>query len=160
MSNWVNVTQDKSTGIELIHAHFKGFAYDPHLHSSYLIGVTELGHQQFNCRKKIIDSYQGQTFMLEPEEVHDGNAPDPLGFTYKMMHLDPAWLKKSYEGIFNEPIELAIESTLRSDPQLSHLILSTYNILNNNESQLMKDTYLDLLLENLVNKKILYKREK
>ncbi len=46
------------------------------------------------------------------------------------------------------------------DPQLSHLILSTYNILNNNESQLMKDTYLDLLLENLVNKKILYKREK
>ncbi len=52
MSNWVNVTQDKSTGIELIHAHFKGFAYDPHLHSSYLIGVTELGHQQFNCRKK------------------------------------------------------------------------------------------------------------
>ncbi len=66
MSNWVNVTQDKSTGIELIHAHFKGFAYDPHLHSSYLIGVTELGHQQFNCRKKIIDSYQGQTFMLEP----------------------------------------------------------------------------------------------
>ncbi|AVI39340.1 araC1 domain protein (plasmid) [Acinetobacter baumannii] len=70
-----------------------------------------------------------------------------------MMHLDPAWLKKSYEGIFNEPIELAIESTLRSDPQLSHLILSTYNILNNNESQLMKDTYLDLLLENLVNKK-------
>ena len=94
MSNWVNVTQDKSTGIELIHAHFKGFAYDPHLHSSYLIGVTELGHQQFNCRKKIIDSYQGQTFMLEPEEVHDGNAPDPLGFTYKMMHLDPAWLKK------------------------------------------------------------------
>ena len=89
--------------------------------------------------------------MLEPEEVHDGNAPDPLGFTYKMMHLDPAWLKKSYEGIFNEPIELAIESTLRSDPQLSHLILSTYNILNNNESQLMKDTYLDLLLENLVN---------
>ncbi len=46
-------------------------------------------------------------------------------------------------------IELAIESTLRSDPQLSHLILSTYNILNNNESQLMKDTYLDLLLENL-----------
>ena len=95
MSNWVNVTQDKSTGIELIHAHFKGFAYDPHLHSSYLIGVTELGHQQFNCRKKIIDSYQGQTFMLEPEEVHDGNAPDPLGFTYKMMHLDPAWLKKA-----------------------------------------------------------------
>ncbi|UUG47908.1 AraC family ligand binding domain-containing protein (plasmid) [Acinetobacter johnsonii] len=54
MSNWVNVTQDKSTGIELIHAHFKGFAYDPHLHSSYLIGVTELGHQQFNCRKKLL----------------------------------------------------------------------------------------------------------
>lgn len=160
MSNWVNVAQDKSTGIELIHAHFKGFAYDPHLHSSYLIGVTELGHQQFNCRKKIVDSYQGQAFMLEPEEVHDGNAPDPLGFTYKMMHLDPAWLKKSYEGLFEESIELSIESTLRSDPQLSHLILSTYNVLSNDESQLMKDTYLDLLLENLVNKKILYKREK
>lgn len=157
--NWVKIAQDQSTGIELVNAHFKGFAYDPHLHSSYLIGVTELGLQQFNCRRKVVNSYQGQVFMLEPEELHDGNAPDPQGFTYKMMHLDPKWLKKSYQDLFNEPFELSIESTLRTDTQLAHLVLSTYNVLNNNESQLMKDTYLDLLLEKLVNKNYLYKRE-
>ncbi len=59
MSNWVKIAQDPSTGIELVNAHFKGFAYDPHLHSSNLIGVTELGIQQFNCRRKLgsVDIY-------------------------------------------------------------------------------------------------------
>ena len=68
--NWVKIAQDQSTGIELVNAHFKGFAYDPHLHSSYLIGVTELGLQQFNCRRKVVNSYQGQVFMLEPDEPY------------------------------------------------------------------------------------------
>lgn len=159
MSNWVEIAQDTSTGIELVRAHFKGFAYDPHLHSSYLIGVTELGHQQFNCRKKVVNSFQGQVFMLEPEELHDGNAPDPIGFTYKMLHLDPQWLKQRYQNLFTEPFELSIESTLQSDQQLARLILSTYNVLHNKETQLMKDCYLDLLLEKLVNKNYLHKRE-
>lgn len=159
MNNWVDIEQDASTGIELVHAHFKGFAYDPHFHSSYLIGVTELGHQQFHCRNKLVNSYKGQVFMLEPEEVHDGYAPEPLGFTYRMLHIDQIWLKKSYEGLFIEPFELSIASTLNSDTQLANLILTTYNVIKSKESKLMKDTCLDLLLEKLVHKHYLDARE-
>lgn len=157
--NWVNISQDAFTGIELVHAHFEGYAYDPHMHSSYLIGVTEFGRQQFNCRKKEINSYKDHVFMLEPEELHDGNAPDPLGFTYKMLHIDPQWLKQSYEDLFSNPFELSIQSTLLSDPQLAKHIHLTYDILNSQESQLLKDSNLDLLLEKLVDKKYLYHRE-
>jgi len=159
MNNWVDIVQDSSTGIELVNAHFKGFAYDPHFHSSYLIGVTEFGIQQFHCRKKLVNSHQGQVFMLEPEELHDGYAPDPLGFTYKMLHINQDWLKKSYEGLFTEPFELSIESTLNSDTQLANLVLATYNVIKSKEPQLMKDTCLDLLLEKLVNRHYLELRE-
>lgn len=162
MANWVNIQHDKSTGIELIHAHFKGHAYDPHFHSSYLIGVTESGIQQFHCRKTLINSHQGQVFMLEPGEVHDGHAPEPLGFTYKMLHIDPIWIKQRYDGLFDKKIktaEISVESTLKSDEAIRNLVLNTYHILQNKEAQILKDAQLDLLLEKLIDIKYIKFRE-
>lgn len=56
MGNWLDNLKDSNIGIETIRAHFTGHAYDPHWQSSYLIGVTESGIQQFHfhCRKKSI----------------------------------------------------------------------------------------------------------
>ncbi|OTG86130.1 AraC family transcriptional regulator [Acinetobacter sp. ANC 4558] len=162
MSNWVNVEQDKKTGIELIHAHFKGHAYDPHFHSSYLMGVTESGIQQFHCRKKLIQSHQGQVFMLEPGEVHDGYAPEPFGFTYKMLHIDPQWIKHRYDGLFekkSKTYELSIESTLKSDHQIANLVLTTFHAIQHKEPQLLIDTKLDFLLEKLVDTQSIKFRE-
>ncbi|MGE8540503.1 AraC family transcriptional regulator [Acinetobacter sp. ANC 3813] len=159
MGNWVNIQRDADTGIELVHAHFKGFAYDPHFHSSYLIGVTELGNQQFHCRRKLVNSHQGQVFMLEPEEVHDGYAPEPLGFTYKMLHIDQDWLKQKYQGLFTQPFELEVASTLNSDPLVAQLVDASYRAMSNQEPQLMKDSYLDLLLERLAHQNLWSARE-
>ncbi|MEG9133313.1 serine hydrolase, partial [Acinetobacter baumannii] len=121
-SNWVDISKDTNTGIETIRAHFTGHAYDPHWHSSYLIGVTESGIQQFHCRKKQINSHAGQVFMLEPEEIHDGHAPASDGFTYQMLYLHPEWLKQRLQGLFhNSPdhYELVIDAPLKSDDQLA-----------------------------------------
>jgi len=162
MSNCVNIEQDKNTGIELVHAHFRGHAYDPHFHSSYLLGVTECGLQQFHCRKKLINSHKGQVFMLEPQEMHDGYAPEPLGFTYKMLHIDSEWLNHKYDGLFENKIngfELAIESNLKTDYYIAELILSVYQTISQKEAQIFRDTQLDLLLEQLIDKQYLNKRE-
>ncbi|MDQ9021854.1 AraC family transcriptional regulator [Acinetobacter sichuanensis] len=162
MGNWVNIEHDPQTDIELIHAHFTGHAYDPHFHSSYLIGVTECGLQQFHCRKKLVNSHQGQVFMLEPEEVHDGYAPEPRGFTYKMLHINADWMKQRYEGLFDKKMaahELSFESTLKSDDTIAHLVRSTFHAIQNKESLIFKDTQLDLLLEQLIDSKYIKLRE-
>ena len=59
--NWIELSQDVDTGIESIRAHFEGHAYDPHWHDSFLVGVTEQGVQQFNCRRARHNSVPGST---------------------------------------------------------------------------------------------------
>ncbi|MDT8078252.1 AraC family ligand binding domain-containing protein, partial [Acinetobacter baumannii] len=135
-SNWVDISKDTNTGIETIRAHFTGHAYDPHWHSSYLIGVTESGIQQFHCRKKQINSHAGQVFMLEPEEIHDGHAPASDGFTYQMLYLHPEWLKQRLQGLFhNSPdhYELVIDAPLKSDDQLAIITSQAFRHLHYKE---------------------------
>jgi hypothetical protein len=67
--NWVNLLKDAETGIETLHAHFEGHAYDPHWHDSYLVGFTEHGVQQFDCRGERHLSMPGKVFLLEPGDI-------------------------------------------------------------------------------------------
>src|ERR1700737_1862176 len=92
--NWVNLLRDANTGIETLHAHFEGHAYDPHWHDSYLVGFTEHGVQQFHCRGERHVSTPGKVFLLEPGDIHDGEAPTGTGFTYRTLYVDPHWLQR------------------------------------------------------------------
>ncbi|WP_286866403.1 MULTISPECIES: AraC family ligand binding domain-containing protein [Pantoea] len=85
-ANWIDLRRDAVSGIEALRAHFTGHAWDPHWHDSYLIGVTEQGVQQFHSRRKQHQSRPGMVFMLEPEELHDGDAINHSGFTYRMLY--------------------------------------------------------------------------
>ncbi len=159
-SNWVDISKDTNTGIETIRAHFTGHAYDPHWHSSYLIGVTESGIQQFHCRKKQINSHAGQVFMLEPEEIHDGHAPASDGFTYQMLYLHPEWLKQRLQGLFhNSPdhYELVIDAPLKSDDQLAIITSQAFRHLHYKEMNIVKDNSLDVLIQYIAQGKWLKK---
>lgn len=159
-SNWVDISKDTNTGIETIRAHFTGHAYDPHWHSSYLIGVTESGIQQFHCRKKQINSHAGQVFMLEPEEIHDGHAPASNGFTYQMLYLHPEWLKQRLQGLFhNSPdhYELVIDAPLKSDDQLAIITSQAFRHLHYKEMNIVKDNSLDVLIQYIAQGKWLKK---
>jgi hypothetical protein len=100
--NWIDLAQDADTGIETLRAHFEGHAYDPHWHDSYLVGVTEQGVQQFNCRRARHQSTPGKVFLLEPGDIHDGEAPTAEGFTYRMLYLDPQWLQRELAAVFEK----------------------------------------------------------
>jgi hypothetical protein len=74
---------------------------------SFLVGVTEQGVQQFNCRRVRHLSTPGKVFMLEPGEIHDGHAPTEEGFTYSMLYLDPHWLERELHAmIWPKPVVL------------------------------------------------------
>ncbi|MEI4884176.1 AraC family ligand binding domain-containing protein, partial [Klebsiella pneumoniae] len=81
------VRRDAESGVEAIRAHFGGHAYDPHDHDEYLLGFTESGVQQFNCRRRVQVSTPGRASLIEPGEVHDGESPEAGGFTYGMLYV-------------------------------------------------------------------------
>ena len=120
--NWIDLAQDADTGIETLRAHFEGHAYDPHWHDSYLVGVTEQGVQQFNCRRARHQSTPGKVFLLEPGDIHDGEAPTADGFTYRMLYLDPQWLQRAVGTVFDNAPDnsaLSFATTLASDSRLA-----------------------------------------
>jgi len=152
--NWIDLAQDADTGIETLRAHFEGHAYDPHWHDSYLVGVTEQGVQQFHCRRAKHQSTPGKVFLLEPGDIHDGEAPTEDGFTYRMLYLDPQWLKRELSAVFeNAPdnSQLSFANTLASDSLLAHATSLAFQTLHHGELKIVRQTALDGLLERLTN---------
>lgn len=151
--HWIDLRQDAETGIETLQASFrKGHAYDPHFHDSYLVGVTEQGVQQFHCRRTRHDSTPGQVFMLEPGEIHDGEAPTAQGFSYRMLYLDPQWLQREIAAVFERAPErspLGFARTLTDDPTLAQATRNVFTTLHHNEFRIVRQTALDTLLAQL-----------
>jgi AraC-like DNA-binding protein len=150
--NWIDLAQDADTGIETLRAHFEGHAYDPHWHDSYLVGVTEQGVQQFNCRRAKHQSTPGKVFLLEPGDIHDGEAPTEDGFTYRMLYLEAQWLEREISRVFEDaPLnsQLSFAHTLTHDPQLAHATNQAFETLHQSELKIVRQTALDGLLERL-----------
>ena len=151
-SNWIDLKQDADTGIETIRAHFEGHAYDPHWHDAYLVGFTEQGVQRFHCGRQRYDSVPGKVILIEPGEVHDGEAPTEDGFTYSMLYLDPLWVEREMRGLFGDAPEHCVPGmsmTVAQSPELIFAIASTFQTLHQQELRIVRQTALDYLLSNL-----------
>lgn len=150
--NWIELSQDAATGIESIRAHFQGHAYDPHWHDSYLVGVTEQGVQQFNCRRASHVSTPGKVFMLEPGEIHDGHAPTDEGFTYAMLYLDPRWLERELLALFEHApnhCQLGFTDTLIQAPPVARAVCMAFEAFHETDLCIVRQSATDQLLSAL-----------
>ncbi|MDU3818588.1 MAG: AraC family transcriptional regulator [Pantoea sp.] len=148
--DWVHLQRDSETGIESVHAHFCGHAYDPHDHDEMLVGVTQKGLQRFNCHRTLHTSSPGQVILIEPGAVHDGHAPDPEGFTYSMLYLPQRWLSAALErrGLGDISVLQAVfRHTLTEDRLLNMAIQQAFNAVHNGEGRLARDQGLDRLID-------------
>lgn len=152
MNDWLELRQHADTGIETIKAHFEGHAYDLHWHDSYLVGITLSGTQQFHCRRKRYLSHPGDAFLLEPGEIHDGDAPVAGGFTYVTFYLDERWLLNTLHGLYEATpgsYSLHFSQILTREPQLAHTIGNTFAALHNDEMKIVQQSTMDNLLAQL-----------
>ncbi|QXI25760.1 AraC family transcriptional regulator [Pseudomonas vanderleydeniana] len=151
--NWIDLTQDRDTGIETLRAHFKGHAYDAHWHDTYLVGVTEQGVQQFNCRRARYHSTPGNVFMLEPGEIHDGDAPTEGGFTYSTLYLEPHWLERELGALFQEApanSQLSFAEPLTTgDSRLALATNAAFRAIHSSELRIVQQSALDQMFDAL-----------
>ena len=86
--------------------------------------------------------------MLEPGEIHDGDAPVAGGFTYLTFYLDEQWLTKTLQGLYDttpDSYSLHFSRTLSREPQLVRAIGETFNALHTEELRIVQQSTMDHL---------------
>ena len=95
--DWIRMAPS-SPGVERLEAAFSGHAFAPHRHDTYAIGATLSGVQAFGYRGAARHSLAGETFVLHPDEPHDGRAGSAAGFRYRILYVAPALIQRALGG--------------------------------------------------------------
>ena len=74
-------------GLELLRARYVTFAFSPHFHNTYAIGITEAGAQAYSSgrgRNTLMPA--GSVAVVHPGEVHASRSGSAGGWAYRMLY--------------------------------------------------------------------------
>jgi AraC-like DNA-binding protein len=114
MTEWIVNHAEALPGITRMRARFNRFAFSPHRHDSYAVGITTHGIQAFNYRGVARGSGRGLSFVLHPDERHDGRAGTDAGFGYCIAYVSPGLIQDALAGA---PLPF-VRDPVSSDPRL------------------------------------------
>ncbi|MGZ0752745.1 AraC family ligand binding domain-containing protein [Kluyvera sichuanensis] len=104
-------------GVELYHAHISRYAFEPHTHEAFGIGVIEAGAERFRYRGTQHVAPVHSVVTMNPDELHTGEAETADGWRYRMIYLQPDLLEE-VTGVRH----WWFDDVTRHDPQRSLLI--------------------------------------
>lgn len=100
-------------GVELYSARLVDHAFAPHVHDGYSLGAIEAGVERFRYQGEDHVAPAGTLVMLNPDELHTGQAEVEAGWTYQMLYIEPDTLR-SLTGS-----EIFFPDAAVHDPQLA-----------------------------------------
>lgn len=80
-------------GVELYSARLVDHAFAPHVHDGYSIGAIEAGVERFRYQGTEHLAPRGTLVLLNPDELHTGQAEIDAGWTYQMLYIEPQTLR-------------------------------------------------------------------
>lgn len=85
-------------GLERAEVRLSRWAYQPHQHDTYGIGITTSGVQAFCYRGERHLCLPGQLHILHPGETHDGAAVAGQSLGYRILYLAPELIRGALGG--------------------------------------------------------------
>jgi AraC-like DNA-binding protein len=81
---------------EFLYADYRDFAFPPHVHETFAIGVIETGGQQFRPgRASSLVMPAGTLCVINPGVVHEGRPATAQGWRYRMFYPSPALVTRA-----------------------------------------------------------------
>jgi AraC-like DNA-binding protein len=143
VADWSRYWRSAGEPLEAMHAHFQRHVYHRHSHETYSFGVTEDGVQSFNCRGSARASAAGMIMAFNPDDPHDGQACDELGFTYRMVHVGPELVAGVLADITGRPPALPLfTDPVVNDPVLAGQLRALHRALLGGATALRRDELL------------------
>ncbi|NIY47599.1 AraC family ligand binding domain-containing protein [Cedecea colo] len=108
-------------GVELYHAYISRYAFEPHTHEAFGIGTVTRGAERFRYRGAQYVAAPGSLVLMNPDELHTGEAATADGWQYRMIYLEPEMLE-AITGEHNWWFSEALNHDPLRSQQISQLI--------------------------------------
>ena len=83
---WTKVAHAPGLDVELLHAYYVQHAYPRHSHDYYVISLIARGRQSFTHQGTKLSTPPGGLILINPGEVHTGEAADTHGFELRALY--------------------------------------------------------------------------
>jgi AraC-like DNA-binding protein len=100
-------------GIERAEVRLARYAYAPHRHDMYGIGVATSGVLVFRYRGARRVCLPGELHVLHPDELHDGAAATGDGLAYRIMYVAPELVR---DAVADRPLPFVADPVQRPTP--------------------------------------------
>lgn len=145
---WSN---DDLGDLECLYAEYLTFAFAPHFHEGFAIGVIESGADVFDYRGAERIAAAGDIMLINPLEVHTGHAMDENGWTFRIMYVDPELLRNVRQEITGKNSDIPFFSkTVVRDEATARRILRLHRALENSSSHLERESLFLLAIMQLI----------
>jgi AraC-like DNA-binding protein len=136
---------------ELLFAHYRTQNFAPHTHERYVIGAVAKGAYRYDYRHREHIAGAGSVPCCYPGEVHNGQAVDASGWTYRMFYIDTDYLCVLTSQIADRPAGLPFfPDSVVHDPDIAAQLLSIHAALEQGVSRLEAETRLLSTLATLI----------
>ncbi|NCB57268.1 MAG: AraC family transcriptional regulator [Gammaproteobacteria bacterium] len=130
--------------IELYRAHIEKHAFEPHTHEAFGIGTIIQGAERFRYRGSDYIASTDALVLMNPDELHTGQAETETGWRYQMIYIDTAALE-NISGLR----DLWFPEVLRHDQKKAKMISFLLNQIWQSEDVLDIDCLLLSLISQI-----------
>jgi AraC-like DNA-binding protein len=109
----------RAPGLERAEVFLSTWAFEPHRHDTYAIGLTTSGVQTFRYRGTRRVSLPGQLAIIHPDEIHDGAAGTDDGFGYRVLYVAPELVHNALGG---GSLPFVADPVRKPSPVTRHLV--------------------------------------
>ncbi len=144
-------TTELGIEFEALVATYVTHSFTRHIHEGFAIGVIERGGETFYYRGEIHLAPAGSVVVINPGEVHTGQAITPQGWTYRMIYPSADLLARAASEVAGHEIGIPFFSkAVFYDPVVFENLRQTHVILEQSRSALERETRLLWTLTQLV----------
>lgn len=143
----------KYDNLEMLHAKFITHAFTRHYHEEYVVGVIVRGSYEFYHRGEMVKIREGEVVVINPGELHSGQAYHDKGWTYRTMYPSITLMRRIAAEITEKNWEMPFfQQSVIHDPYLAQQLQALHLLFEQSHSQLARDTQLRIVLGTLISR--------
>ena len=144
--------QDDS--LQLMHASYATQVFPKHSHDGFGVGVIERGALEFFYRGENVIASQGMINLVNPDEIHTGQAANEQGWSYRMFYFEASLLQNIASQIGGKPSPIPFfKQGVIQDDSLTRVIYQAHLTLETGQQALLeKQTAFLLAMQELLSR--------